>query len=345
MKHKYAAIFVLTTFLISSLFSSCSKSGSNPAPKIVPIITEPALVVNIYATGFKNPQGLAIDGSGNLYVGDMYNNLVRKVSPTGVVSTIAGNGSQGLANGTGTAAVFASPYGIAVDASNTIYVTDRGNSLIRQISPGQVVTTLAGGYSGYSNGFATNGTGTGSSFYGPTGLAIDASGNLYVSDTENNLIRKISPGAIVTTFAGSYGNFGSVNGTGTAATFYAPAGLAVDAYGNVYVADAANMLIRKISPSGIVTTLAGSGARGAANGAADKASFNAPAGVAVDALGNVYVADTGNNMIRKINTSGTVSTYADGGYFNAPSGIAVDASGNVYVADSNNNVIRKIIKQ
>ena len=198
------------------------------------------------AASFYKPSGVAVDGSGNVYVAEYYNHLIRKITSAGVVTTLAGSGSAGSANGTGTAASFYRPYGVAVDGNGNVYVADYYNHLIRKITSAGVVTTLAG--SG-SQGSA-DGTGTAASFYNPSGVAVDGSGNVYVADRSNHLIRKITSADVVTTLAGS-GSQGSANGTGTAASFTLPYGVAVDASGNVYVADSGNNLIRKIA-----TTLA-----------------------------------------------------------------------------------------
>jgi sugar lactone lactonase YvrE len=247
------------------------------------------------AASFNQPNGVAVDASGNVYVGDTENNEIRKITPDGVVTTLAGSGAPGSANGTGTAASFLSPRGVAVDAIGNVYVADAENNEIRKITPDGVVTTLAG--SGTAG--AADGTGTAASFNLPQGVAVDASGNVYVTDTVNNEIRKITPAGVVTTLAGS-GTAGAADGTGTAASFNDPIGVAVDASGNVYVGDKSNNEIRRIEPTGVVTTLAGSGAASSANGTGTAASFNLPAEVAVDTSGNVYVAEEGNNQIRKI---------------------------------------------
>jgi streptogramin lyase len=194
------------------------------------------------AASFNQPYGVAVDASGNVYVAEYAGSLIRKITSGGVVTTLAGSGSAGADNGTGTAASFYYPVGVAVDASGNVYVADAGNNLIRKITSGGVVTTLAGtGSAG-----ADNGTGTAASFSNPIGVWVDASGNVYVADEYNNLIRKITSGGVVTTLAGS-GSAGAGNGTGTAASFYSPTGVAVDTSGNVYVADANNNLIRKIT--------------------------------------------------------------------------------------------------
>jgi len=301
------------------------------------------------SASFNNPYGVAVDGSGNVYVTDRNNQKIRKITSAGVVTTLAGSGSIGSANGTGTSASFYNPRDVAVDGSGNLYVADYGNHLIRKITSAGVVTTLAGSGSIGS----ANGTGTSASFYNPYGVAVDGSGNVYVADKNNHLIRKITSAGVVTTLAGS-GSIGSANGTGTSASFYNPYGVAVDGSGNVYVADIDNHLIRKITSAGVVTTLAGSGSIGSANGTGTSSSFYLPSGVAVDGSGNVYVSDRYNQKIRKITSAGVVTTLAGSGSqgsangtgtsasFYNPRKVAVDGSGNVYVTDKNNHLIRKI---
>jgi sugar lactone lactonase YvrE len=301
------------------------------------------------AASFKYPDGVAVDFIGNVYVADTWNHLIRKITSAGVVTTLAGSGSQGSADGTGTAASFSGPSGVAVDGSGNVYVADKDNHLIRKITPAAVVTTFAG--SG-SQGSA-DGTGTAATFYYPAGVAVDGSGNTYVGEEGNHLIRKITSAGVVTTLAGS-GSSGSANGTGTEASFNHPMGVAVDGSGNVYVAERSNHLIRKITSAGVVTTFAGSGSEGSADGTGTAASFNEPQDVAVDGSGNMYVADHTNNRIRKITSAGVVTTLAGSGSegsadgtgtaasFYYPAGVAVDGSGNVYVAGHGNHLIRKI---
>ena len=305
------------------------------------------------AARFSSVSGVAVDSSGNLYVADTYNDTIRKVTPAGVVTTLAGvAGVQGSADGTGSAARFNSPSGVAVDSSGNIYVADSGNDTIRMITPAGVVTTLAGsaGQAG-----SVNGTNSAARFNTPSGVTVDSSGTLYVADTGNNMIRSITAAGEVATLAGS-GIAGSANGTNSSARFNAPSGVAVDSSGNVYVADTDNDTIRKVTPDGVVTTLAGSaGKAGSANGTNSVARFNTPFGVAVDSSGNIYVADTDNDTIRKITPAGAVTTLAgkaatfgsaDGtnnaARFYQPHGVAADSTGKVYVADYYNFAIRKI---
>ncbi len=265
-----------------------------------------------------------------------------------VVSTFAGNGTTGNANGTGTAARFDGPIDIAADGAGNFYVADRGNHLIRKITSAAAVTTFAGSTNGWLDA-----TGTGARFSSPSGVAVDASGNVYVADFGNNRIRKITPGGVVTTFAGS-GTAGNADGNGTAAQFRNPYGVAVDASGNVYVADYQNHAIRVITPSGDVTTLAGS-TQGFADGTGTAARFSNPSSVAIAPSGNIIVVDQGNSTIREVTPAGVVTALAGGnglnGFangtgtvarFNNPIGLAIDGAGNITLGDQSNNRIRVI---
>ena len=243
------------------------------------------------AAQFDTPYGVATDTAGNVYVADAYNQKIRKVTPVGEVSTLAGS-TQGFADGTGAAAQFDGPFGLATDAAGNVYVADAYNHKIRKVTPAGVVSTLAGSTVGFADG-----TGAAAQFDGLFGLATDAAGNVYVADSNNNKIRKITPAGEVSTLAGSTSGF--ADGTGAAAQFSNPSGVATDAAGNVYVGDIFNSKIRKITPAGVVSTLAGS-SFGFADGIGTTAQFTYPFGVATDATGNVYVADTYNHKIRKI---------------------------------------------
>ena len=300
------------------------------------------------AAQFQYPHGVAVDSAGTVYVADTSSQRIRKITPAGVVTTLAGSGVAGFADGTGTAAQFYGPESVAVDSSGTVYVADRVNQRIRKITPAGVVTTLAGsGVAGYADG-----TGTAAEFINPQGVAVDPSGTVYVADTNNHRIRKITPAGVVTTLAGS-GTYGFAEGTGGSAQFNYPNSVAVDSSGTVYVADLGNNRIRKITPAGAVTTLAGGGS-GFADGTGSAAQFNNPSGVAVGSFGIVYVADGSNNRIRKITPAGVVTTLAGDGLtgfvdgtgigarFNNPFGVAVNSSGTAYIADTYNQRIRKI---
>ena len=291
---------------------------------------------------FNLPTGVAVDSAGFVYVADQSNHVIRKITASGVVTTVAGSGNAGFAGGTGTAAAFRNPSGVAVDGSGNLYVADSDNNCIRKITTDRVVTVLAGsGIAGYLDG-----TGRAASFRYPTGVAVDIGGNVYVADSLNGRIRKITAEGVVTTLAGS-GAYGNIDGTGVSAAFHWPTGVAVDSLGNVYVADRGNHSIRKITASGVVTTLLSGLVTG---------ELSNPTGVALDNLGNIYVADNLNNRIRKITVIGSVITlaglgnqsygYLDGigtsAMFSWPQGVAVDRVGNVYVADTGNYAIRKI---
>ncbi len=305
------------------------------------------------AARFSGPNDVVVDSAGNLYVGENSNHLIRKITPAGVVTTLAGSaGLAGTADGTGADARFKQPLGLALDGSGNILVADYENHAIRRVTPAGVVTTLAGlaGSSGTDNA-----TGTAARFNFPVGLVVDFTGNIFVADSANHVIRKIAVGGVVTTFAGTMGSPGSNDGTGTAAKFQNPYRLALDATGHLYVSDTFNHTIRKISPAGVVTTLAGSpGVAGVVDGAGSAAKFNKPYGLAVDAAGNIFTADYVGHTVRKITPTGVVSTLggladtmgtANGtgtvARFNAPTGVALDTAGNLFVADFANQTIRR----
>jgi len=234
------------------------------------------------AAQFYSPIGVAVDSESNVYVTDHGNQRIRKITPTGVVSTFAGTGTPGHADGASNTAQFNYPSGVIVDSSGNIYVADTHNNRIRKITPAdriedRMVSTIAG-------------TGSATQFDDPSGVAVDSRGNVYVADTGNNRIRKIAPTGVVSTIAGT-NTAGHVDDTGTDARFNSPNGVAVDSRGNVYVADSENNRIRKITPAGVVSTIAGTGSM---------AQFNQPRGVAVDSSGNIYVADFNNHRIRKV---------------------------------------------
>lgn len=314
-----------------------------------------AITLNFQSTAlFDLPRFASVDGSGNLYVADSGNNAIRKITAAGVVTTFAGRaGFQGSTDGTGSAARFNSPQGIAVDSSGNLYVADLGNDTIRMITAAGVVTTIAGtaGTAG-----STDGTGSAARFNGPEGITVDSGGNLYIADGNNNTIRKITAVGVVTTIAGTAGSSGFADGSGSAAQFNQPAGIARDKSGNLYVADTGNDTIRKIDSNNNVTTLAGIvGTPGAADGTGTVAQFYNPIGVALDNNGNLYAADTYNGTIREITPAGAVTTLAgmagfpgstDGtgsaARFNFPAGIVLDSNGNAYVVDTDNDTIRMI---
>lgn len=267
-----------------------------------------------------------------------------------VVSTFSGDGSKGVVNSSATSSSFFNPDGIVADAAGNLFVADFNNNVIRKITTDGTTSTFVG------NGklVTTPGTGINAGIFHPVAIAIDKQNNLYVSDLSNHIL-KITPSAVLTILAGSLeGKNGSDNGKGTAATFYTPDGLAVDANNNIYVADDNNNVIRKITPDGQVSTFAGSGVQGKTDGTGTAAQFMLPLSLTIDASGNLYVGEGGNNDIRKITPAGVVTTIAGNGVqvlkngnalqasFNYPDGLAIDAMGNLYISDSNNNVIREL---
>ena len=262
-----------------------------------------------------------------------------------VVSTIAGNGAAGSTSGQGIIASFKLPQGLTVDISGNIYVADYGNGNVRKITNTGLVSDFARITVKTSNGTLN--------LLSPTGIATDISGNVYVADYFGGVITKINPSCNVNVLAGT-GSLGAKDGPGDSATFAFPTGIAVDKYGYVYVADASNNKIRKISPAGIVSTLAGTNATGSTDGVNNTATFNYPRGIALDDSGNVYVADSRNYKIRKISHNGFVSTLAgtgvsgnkdgikDSATFSSPYGVVIDKAGNIFVTDGSNNKIRMI---
>jgi sugar lactone lactonase YvrE len=292
---------------------------------------------------FSAPHGVATDSLGNVYVANTNYEKIEKITPTGDVSTLAGTGQSGSGDGVGAAASFNHPRSVAVGSSGTVYVADSGNHTIRKITLAGDVSTLAGtaGQAG-----STDGLGAAARFNGPNGVATDSAGNVYVADSSNHTIRKITPAGQVSTLAGAAGQNGSTDGLGAAARLHGPNGVATDSAGNVYVADGSNHTIRKITPTGQVGTVAGlAGQSGYLDGVGAAAQFHQPYGIAADPAFNIYVADTYNNGIRRMTPAAEVTTIAGMGTgqpidgvgaaarFAYPHETAVDGDGNVYVAD------------
>ena len=360
----------------SVLLCACGGGEGVDATGRLNAVVEHGLVSSVVGTGtgkfdgdgkyasLNNPSAVAVGIDGAIYIADTANHRIRK-SVNGVVTTLAGTGlTTPFADGPGALATFSSPQGIAVDASGNVYVADTGNHRIRKITLAGDVDTLAG------NGFPgalDNSAPKAARFNEPRGIAVDSSGStVYVSDNATHIIRKITDAEGVVTLAGVAGGLGAADGVGIDARFNKPWGLALSASGYLYVADrgdyyGANNLIRKIEvSSGAVSTFAGRTlVMGKEDGAALNATFSGPAGVAVYFTGGadtVYVADTDNNLIRKIDSAGVVSTFAGSGSrgdtdavgtfasFNSPQGVAVDKNGDIYVADTSSHLIRKIKK-
>jgi uncharacterized protein (TIGR03437 family) len=309
----------------------------------------------------RQPTGVAFDGSGNMYIADYMNHRIRKVDATGIITTIAGTGTAGDTgdNGPGTSAQINYPWAIAADSSGNVYFTERLGHRVRKIDAVGVISTVAGNGTTVSSLSGTDlgdgGPATRASLYSPTGVAVDGAENIYIGDTQHNRIRKVNAAGNITTVAGNGSSSTTSDGVlATATSVQIPHGLAVDSGGNLYVASAGR--IRKVNSAGIISTIAGNG-NPAASGD-DGPAVNAgllPDGVDVDSAGNVLIADTSNNRIRKVDSAGIITTIAgghigaigDGGLaINAnvgtPEDVAVDSAGNVYIADTSHNSIRKI---
>lgn len=299
---------------------------------------------------FNGAEGIAADGKGNLFVAESASSTIRKISAQGVVGTFAGAVNQpGSLDGGGSAARFRNPARLAVDTTGNVYVTDTGNSTIRRIGADGAVTTLAG-----QPGVCGSGDGGGAQalFCNPKGVAVDGSGVLYVADTKNNTIRRITPTGQVITLAGQPGVCGSADGGVAVATFCQPGDITVDRWNNIYVADTGNNTIRMIDPTGQVSTLAGAaGSCASADGPSGTSRLCAPSGITVDSTDKLYVADTGNNTIRRIDVGNVTTTIAGvpqqkgvllgplPGELDAPTGIAMDTDASV-VLTSHNLVLR-----
>lgn len=352
MKRKNNSPLFSQLATVALLLLGCGGGTSSPQPSevIAPTISLLAGSIeaggNVDSTGagarFGYLTGVTVDPAGNVYVADFGNHTIRKISAGGVVTTLAGTaGVKGCEDGVGTAARFYYPNDVAVDATGNVHVTNTGDTSprpfpsqndptvpltksFRKIAPDGIVTTQSG-------------------LQGAEAVAIDGNGNIYTAISST--IRKTTPGGVMTTLAGVEGAQGTADGTGAQARFFSVASLAVDSMGNVYVTDAG--AVRKVSPAGVVTTLAGrvnAGPSGLVDGVVSEARFFFPRGIAVDSVGNLYVADQGNYVIRKITPAGVVSTFAGKGgaqgtvLGNLPGGldathdVAIDAKGTIYVA-------------
>jgi sugar lactone lactonase YvrE len=310
------------------------------------------------AASLANPRAVAYDGSGDKFIADAQNHVIREITPAGVITTIAGTGIEGYGgdNGAATAALLDTPTGVAIDSLGDIYIADSHNHRIRKVSGGTITTVAGNGTPGFSG---DNGTATAAQLWLPTAVAVDPRGDLYIADTNNQRIREIQGGTITTIAGDGEELFAGDDGPATLAALDTPTGVAVDALGNIYVADRHNQRVRKIGVDGTITTLAGSGAASFAGGysgdgaAATSAAMAKPSGVSVDAAGNVYIADTDNERIRQVG-GGAIVTVAGSGQqgfggdgslpasanLNSPMAVVSDLDGNLVVADTLNQRIR-----
>ena len=313
--------------------------------------------------GLGNPPGydigLAVDGSGNVYIADSYHNRISKINSSGVISTIVGNGTQGYGGdgGLATACKLYQPTGVAVDRSGNIYIADYGNNRIRVVNASGIINTFAGnGSQGYSG---DGGAAISCELYSPRCVAVDSLGNVFIGDTKNNRVRIVNTSGIINSFAGNgLGGVGGNGGPATLAQITEPLGVAIDRTGNVYITDPTGNVVREVNTSGNISTVARDRAGGYTGDSVTATSTElfAPKGIAVDKSGDIYIADQFNNRIRKVSTSGIITTIAgngsgnysgDGGPATAaeisnPDGIAVDDSGNIYISTVGDSRIRKI---
>lgn len=359
-----------------ALAAGCTQVGGHPGPTKIPVAipsvfsqpggqpqgsaaltagsvqgTEVSTLAGGLLTSIRYPKGVVLETSGRAIVSDTYGHRILAISPGGDVTNLAGTGMAGHIDGPGGTAQFNFPFGVAIASDGAVLVADTGNYTIRKIAADGTVSTLAGraGIQATSDGAALD-----SRFRGPSGIALDASGSLYIADRIGNTIRKLTAGGQVSTVAGA-GQAGFGEGGGTTAILDGPSGVAVHpTSGVVYIADTNNHRIRALAPDGTVSTFAGSGVEGFEEGDAAIAKFAFPRGVAVDGAGNVLVADAGNHRIRKITPAGMVTTFAGSGHpgstggarleakFNEPYGLVVSASGRVLIADYSNHRIREV---
>lgn len=374
----------ITLWLSAWLFSFATITGSAHAQIALPIAGSINTVAGNAIAGYSgdgglatsaelsNPTGVAVDTIGNIYIADSANNRIRMVTAsTGVITTVAGNGTAGYNNSDGVAATSAnlnSPHGVAVDTAGNIYIADTGNHRIRKVTvtteinsgvtPGYIYTVAGNGTAGSTG---NGGAATSAMLNSPYGVAVDTGGNIYIADTNNYRIRKVtvSSGVISTVAGNGTVGFTGDGGLATNAELHIPYGVAVDSVGNIYIADLYNQRIRKVTAAtGNISTVAGNGTVGSNgdSGPATSANLFNPYGVAVDSAGNIYIADRYNQRIRKVTAAtGNISTAAGtgtAGYngdgiatsatLNYPYGVAADTAGNIYIADTANQRIRAV---
>ena len=312
------------------------------------------------AANINYSRDVAADATGNIYFSDCNNNRIRKVSPTGVITTIAGTGTAGFSGdgGPATAAKLNCPYGLAFDDAGNMYIADYNNNRVRKINTSGIISTFAGNGTPAFGG--DGGAATLAQLWIPNYICADHFGNVYIVDNQNQRIRKVNASGIISTYAGTgSASYGGDGGPATLAQLNYPGGIKMDSLGNMYIADGYNSLIRKISPAGIITSIGGNGSTGFSGdgGPATLASINIPIALCLDNVGNIYFSDGSDSRVRKISTTGLISTITgtgtsgysgDGGpataaEVNFPDGLCFDNAGSLYIAEYTNFRVRKII--
>jgi sugar lactone lactonase YvrE len=346
---------LLAAVFISATVQSATIQAASPM-KIETIAGRPGAEPHrdgpAWEAAFSHPTGVVVADSGNVYVADSGNHVIRLVTPEGDVRTFAGMpGVAGGEDGQGQVARFRNPTGIAIDSSGTLFVADSSNCTIRRITPAGSVTTIAGsaGMCGFDEG-----AGSRARFAHPTGLAVDINGDIFVADRANHLIRRIRDG-LVTTYAGTPLETGSLDGRGIGAKFYLPFGIAIDPVGDLYVADSGNHTIRRITKDREVTTICGvPGSAGMNDGQCSVARMNRPSGIAILPDGSLMIADTDNHTIRRMDVTGTLETsagvgalagFTDGVRNNArlryPFGVSLSPDGSLLIVELLNHALRR----
>jgi streptogramin lyase len=305
------------------------------------------------------PRDMAIDRDGGLYIADTMNHRIRKVSPKGIITTVAGTGVPGYSGdgGPATSSQLNGPRDVEIGVDGTLYIADTNNHCVRRVSPDGIITTVAGtGIAGYGG---DGGPAVGAQLSWPQDVAVGMDGCLYIADTGNHRVRKVTPDGTIITVAGTgIAGYGGDGGSAAGAQLARPRGVFVDADGCVYIGDTENHRIRKVTPDGIITTVAGNGSEGYSGdgGSATNAQIAWPRGVVMDVDGCMYIADCGNSVIRKVTPDGTITTVAgtgvegysgDGGpalkaKLADPHGIAVGEDGSLYIGEPRNHCIRKV---
>lgn len=314
------------------------------------------------SASLNNPYAVAADAQGNLFIADYGNSVIRKVNASGIITTVAGNGTNGF-SGDGGAAIRAelnSPAGVVVDSLSNVFIADSVNGVIRKVTANGIITTaVGGGTNSGTDGLGDCGAATNASLYNPSGMAMDNADNLFIADTYHQRIRKVDSNGIITTVAGdgTYAYLGD-GGPATNCSLSDPPGVAVDAFSNLFILDNEDCMVREVNASGIITTIAGDFyiAYSGDGGKATDAALHNPLGAAADRAGNLLIADTGNQRIRKVDTNDIITTLAGNGTMgysgdngaatnaslNSPLGLAFDGDNNLFIADRGNNVIRKV---